>query len=613
MLTVLAAFAGAWQENTLPSTKDDVVADIARRLNAKETAAIRDFEAAGRACLAELSADALAGIKIAAVSWAASGKASAPAIESDQVQAPFYSKAESFDGPTCTPSKPSGETVVEQDATFGGEEPEENCGGFDQNSVQRMFEQFDVDGDGLIDLEDFEQVLQRLGVEEIFGADQIPSLAKTADANGDGFIDIQEFSVWLRSFGETTSSSGEAAAEDTDVKQEEQELRSLLGRLQERLRKANLRATAAETQLSDAKSEHALELQRAEERFNKEEKILEEQATAALQFWRMVAGTSSSATLGKAVDMSAIEIIGSGRYSYVVKSSRVADGRPVVAKLLSLRWAHVAMNEWYVAQIIGEHPHVLKAELDDVWLHSDEQQYVAKLILSAIKDGTLKSKGRAQLPTHFVGLLYEFMECGTVQKWMDEDRLYPGGLLTVMQQTASALTHMHKHGISHNDVKPANLLLTREDPNDPNSNVILKLADLGLGAKSSDHSKDISQFVMTVYCMATGERFGAQKLNTMTNSLGQLRPELVDSFVSSLTQLTSSLASGNTSFPASPSLPCAAAAAEGTGVGRRRVHMALAELPTLVRRLCDGGMSMAEVRDSPWLDGWSFSDGDPSD
>merc|ERR1719272_1959025 len=79
------------------------------------------------------------------------------------------------------------------------------------------------------------------------------------------------------------------------------------------------------------------------------------------------------------------EIIATGKYSYVLKSKRVSNGRCVVAKLLSMRWVHVAVNEWYISQIIGEHPNILKAELDDVWLHSDKQQDVAKAILSAYR------------------------------------------------------------------------------------------------------------------------------------------------------------------------------------------------------------------------------------
>jgi len=162
-------------------------------------------------------------------------------------------------------------------------------------------------------------------------------------------------------------------------------------------------------------------------------------------------------------------------------------------------------------------------------------------------------------------------------------------------------------------LKPQNLLLTREDESDPNSKVVVKLGDLGLGAKSLDHSKDISQFVMTVFCMATGEQFGAHKLNTLLDGQGHLRPDFLEDLLQSLTQLTSSPGAGPVAHPSPLSLPCAAAAAEGTGIGRGRVHSALCELPNMVRSLCEGRMAMAEVRDSTLLQGWSLSDTDNAD
>ena len=38
--------------------------------------------------------------------------------------------------------------------------------------------------------------------------------------------------------------------------------------------------------------------------------------------------------------------------SFVLKSKRVKDSKDVVAKLLSLRWMHVAVNEWLQRAIL---------------------------------------------------------------------------------------------------------------------------------------------------------------------------------------------------------------------------------------------------------------------
>jgi serine/threonine protein kinase len=239
-------------------------------------------------------------------------------------------------------------------------------------------------------------------------------------------------------------------------------------------------------------------------------------------------------------------------------------------------------------QIVGDHPNIMSLALDDVFLHADEGGAIAKSLLSGLEDGRFHARSRTSLPTHFVCLIQDYMNRGTVQTWMDEDRLSPEGMLAVMQQVASALAHIHKSGLSHNDIKPQNLLLTKLDKGDDGAEVIVKVGDLGIASRSSNHSKDLSQFGMTVFCMATGTKFGSQKF----------RPDLVDDFVNTLKELTGGLKDSVAS------LPCAAAAAEGTGMAQRRVDTALASLPDIARCIWDGRIAMADVRDFPCLQGW---------
>merc|ERR1719272_2146993 len=105
------------------------------------------------------------------------------------------------------------------------------------------------------------------------------------------------------------------------------------------------------------------------------------------------------------------------------------------------------------------------------------------------------------------------MNRGTVQDWMDDDNLLPGGLLCVMHTVASALAHMHKSGVTHNDIKPENVMLHQEDIESARSAVTVKLGDLGCctSAKTPDTTNDYWQWGMTTFCMVTGEKFGARK------------------------------------------------------------------------------------------------------
>merc|ERR1719352_17848 len=114
------------------------------------------------------------------------------------------------------------------------------------------------------------------------------------------------------------------------------------------------------------------------------------------------------------------------------------------------------------------------------------------------------------------------MNRGTVQDWMDDDCLLPGGLLCVMQSVAAALAFMHKAGVTHNDIKPENVMLHQEDGSSDRSEVIVKLGDLGCCTKSPDTTNDHWQYCMTAFCMVTGEKFGAR------NYRKELEKEFVD-------------------------------------------------------------------------------------
>merc|ERR1712178_133510 len=120
-------------------------------------------------------------------------------------------------------------------------------------------------------------------------------------------------------------------------------------------------------------------------------------------------------------------------------------------------------------------------------LHSDADQTVANLLISSMREGLIAPAKRTSLPSQYICLVQEYMNRGTVQDWMDEDRLLPGGLLAVMQHVAAALSYMHSLGVSHNDVKPQNILLAQEDESNSQADVTVKLGDLGLAARSTDH------------------------------------------------------------------------------------------------------------------------------
>merc|ERR1712083_685102 len=98
--------------------------------------------------------------------------------------------------------------------------------------------------------------------------------------------------------------------------------------------------------------------------------------------------------------------------------------------------------------------------------------------------------------------------------------------------------------------------------------MVIKLGDLGCSIKSDDRTADHWQYGMTVFCMATGEKFGSRKY----------RPESVPEFCKELQEVCSG--------------------------------GSLAQVPDLLRDVYPQKVSMDSVRDLPWLQGVSFFDQD---
>jgi len=162
------------------------------------------------------------------------------------------------------------------------------------------------------------------------------------------------------------------------------------------------------------------------------------------------------------------------------------------------------------------------------------------------------------------------MNQGTVQDWLDDGLLLPDGALTVMRQVAAALAFMHENGITHNDIKPENVML-HQDEDDV---IVVKLGDLGLAKKSKDHSTDIWQYGMTAFCMLTLERWGTRKFHD----------DIVDDLV----------------------IVCRRACHKFKDSVEYDVSKALGNMPELLRSVFASEMTMEDVVHLPYLQGWSI-------
>lgn len=489
--------------------------------------------------------------------------------------------------------------------------------------VRSLFDQFDADGDGWIATHQFKCALEQLGLGAQFSPQELEQLARVAESDHDGQINIKEFTTWLYcgNDGATKSSSESldspplrvraslphispdlqshgleptgllAAPEGQSLSRTHRAHRPMRSPVHRqvfrRSRTPDLTDSRLVCQCSalrsslDSAEARVKELEkskaRAEERFDEEHDALQ-------TFWRSVAESSATPKLKQELELGTAALLGNGKYGYVFKCRRTGTRQLECAKMLSLRWAHVAAKEWNVVSLIGKHSNVV--EYRNVMLHADTDHCIQKLLIAGQDSGQIQARTKKVLfPDRFIVLLLEFMNRGTVQDWMDKNVLLPGGILKTMRCVAAALAHMHKCRLVHNDVKPENVLLCQVDEKNPRAEVLVKLADFGLSEKSLDKSADFAHYGMTVLCMTTGEKFGHRKHH----------PEKLGTYVANVVAWTGE--------------------SEGRSweQGNGSIRDALKEVPELLRHIwgVDGKQcNMAQVRDSPAIQNWHFFDGE---
>mmetsp|Transcript_50729 Transcript_50729/g.146289 ORF Transcript_50729/g.146289 Transcript_50729/m.146289 type:complete len:627 (+) Transcript_50729:31-1911(+) len=518
------------------------VADSIRRVGSESTQrAVKAFEEAGRRCLKELDPSTVELLR---------------RIRADAT-------------PTAAPSRLGSESpdIEERDA--------EALAGISEEEVARvklMFDYFDTEKTGLLGKREFKHALLDLGLGGQMTDTEVDALVAIADKNGDGAINLQEFTGWLYGTGGT---GGDATTAEPSPKASNAEtaLRKELGEARKEIKALEARLQSAQAALaeSEARSRKAVQaaLDEAEESYDRDNE-------ATFDFFRSVCSESAAPMLGNKVDISSAELLGNGKYGFVFKSRAVDSTRDVVLKLMSVRWAHVACKEWQQAKAVEDHPYIVRYE--DALLHRDVDESLAELLRIGQDNGKLQGRSkRTKFPDRYICLIEEFMNRGTVQDWMDKETLFPGGVLVVMQRVASALAYMHGKGITHNDIKPENVLLHQNDEEDARAEVTVKLADFGLAKYSKDRSADFQQYGLTVHSMMTGTRFGSKKF----------RPEMAPEFVEEVSELLADLDMVEASLAG-----------------------ALRSLPGILKQVFSQETTMAQLEGHPHLQDWDVFEGE---
>jgi len=133
-----------------------------------------------------------------------------------------------------------------------------------------------------------------------------------------------------------------------------------------------------------------------------------------------------------------LETLGGGAHSHVLRIRREEDGREYVLKLISidspedLKYLEQAKHEFRVGQML-QHPNLVKVyalEIEKGWFTGPKK---ARLLIEYAPGTPMNRLPLLRLPK----------------------------LLRVLERIADALTHMHKQGVYHGDLKPGNLIYDR--------------------------------------------------------------------------------------------------------------------------------------------------------
>jgi serine/threonine-protein kinase len=150
-----------------------------------------------------------------------------------------------------------------------------------------------------------------------------------------------------------------------------------------------------------------------------------------------------------------VERIGEGAMGIVYRARDLVLGPPVAVKMLRAEYCHV--------------PNALR-------MFEQEAVLSARMLSPHVVKVIARTTSRSAQPC----IVYEYLEGESVATRLERTpRLELGEVLSIVVQTARALSRAHALGVVHRDVKPDNLFLVKQEDSRP----LLKVLDFGVAEK----------------------------------------------------------------------------------------------------------------------------------
>jgi len=242
-----------------------------------------------------------------------------------------------------------------------------------------------------------------------------------------------------------------------------------------------------------------------------------------IEFIKALGESSATPFLGSKMNLDSADILGAGKYSYVFRCEDKKSKDKVVVKVTSARWTDSCAHEWAISSRLGKCPRIIRCH--KLFLHREERREVERLVARGFENGDLTGKRPALFPAMWFGLYLEHADGGSLQALMERGPVGVGSAAAMAQQVAAALAFMHKKHMTHNDVKPRNVLFCKHA--EQAGVLVAKLADLGSALHSVDRARDCDLHSYMVWCAALQRSFSACEASPNLEE----RQGLVDKFL----------------------------------------------------------------------------------
>jgi len=194
--------------------------------------------------------------------------------------------------------------------------------------------------------------------------------------------------------------------------------------------------------------------------------------------------------------------IAKGTAGWVFEADWKDGGEKVAMKLIRMTQAVSGVKEWFVSRKLQD------LGVDNVVLTDERVFVVTRSNAPQIVETQLKDAGHVE---HYLCLMQDFMNGGTLEKLAEEPRFTTQMMLQALEDVAHTLDQMHANKIVHKDVKPENVLVEMHR----NKLVAAKLCDFGsceFGSGAAGRQDDLRRFGVTLFSLATGENWKKNRL-----------------------------------------------------------------------------------------------------